>query len=75
MCSPNWGERRGLPNKDPNPNRSKRVLPQFKTKPKWPVWKFWERGGRRVVEKRVEGNGYPPPCLDVFKISKGEESN
>ena len=30
--------------------------------------------GRRVVERRVEGNDYPSPCLDVFKISKGEES-
>ena len=30
---------------------------------------------RRVVERRVKGNGYPPPCLDVFKISKGEGSN
>ena len=31
--------------------------------------------GRRVIGRRVEGNGSPPPCLDVFKISKGEESN
>ena len=31
--------------------------------------------GRRVVERRVEWNGYPPPCLDVFKISKREGSN
>ena len=31
--------------------------------------------GRRVVEMRVEGNDYSPPYLDVFKISKGEESN
>ena len=23
------------------------------------------------MERRVEKNGYPPPCLDVFKISKG----
>ena len=22
--------------------------------------------------RRVEGNGSPPPCLDVFKISKGK---
>ena len=22
--------------------------------------------------RRVEGNDYPPPCLDVFKISKGK---
>jgi len=22
----------------------------------------------RVVERRVEWNGYPPPCLDVLKI-------
>ena len=29
----------------------------------------------RVVGMRVEGNGYPLPCLDVFKISKEEESN
>ena len=28
--------------------------------------------GRRVVGKRVEENDYPPPCLNVFKISKGE---
>ena len=25
-----------------------------------------------VVGRRVEGNAYPPPCLDVFKISKGK---
>ena len=31
--------------------------------------------GRRVVGRKVEGNGSPLPCLDVFKISKGEESN
>ena len=31
--------------------------------------------GRRVVGRRVEGNDYSLPCLDVFKISKGEESN
>ena len=24
--------------------------------------------GMRVVGRRVEMNGYPPPCLDVFKI-------
>ena len=24
--------------------------------------------GRRIVGKRVEMNGYPPSCLDVFKI-------
>ena len=24
--------------------------------------------GMRVVERRVERNGYPPPYLDVFKI-------
>ena len=30
--------------------------------------------GRRVMERRVEGNGYPPSCLDVFKI-KGEGNN
>ena len=47
----------------------------------WPVWKFRERGegrgveGKRVVERRVEGNDSPLPCLDVFKISKGEGSN
>ena len=29
--------------------------------------------GKRVVGRRVEGNGSPPPCLDVFKISKGEK--
>jgi len=29
----------------------------------------------RVVGRRVEGNGSPPPYLDVFKISKGEGSN
>ena len=29
----------------------------------------------RVVGKRVEKNGYPPPCLDVFKISKEKGSN
>ena len=26
-------------------------------------------------ERKVEGNGYPPSCLDVFKISKGEGSS
>ena len=31
--------------------------------------------GRRVVRRRVEGNGYPLLCLDVFKISNGEGSN
>ena len=31
------------------------------------------RGG--VVERRVEKNGYPPPYLNVFKISKEERSN
>ena len=31
--------------------------------------------GRRVVGMRVEGNDSPPPCLDVFKISKREGSN
>ena len=29
-----------------------------------------ESKGKRVVE-----NGYPLSCLDVFKISKGEENN
>ena len=24
--------------------------------------------GRRAVEKSIEGNDYPPPYLDVFKI-------
>ena len=42
----------------------------------WPVWKFRERGEKRGVGgKRVEGNSYPPPCLDIFKISKGKGSN
>ena len=47
----------------------------------WPVWKFREGGEerrgeeRRVEERRVEGNNSSLPCLDVFKISKGEESN
>ena len=51
----------------------------------WSVWKFRERErerggerrveGMRVVERRVEGNNSPLPCLDVFKISNGEESN
>ena len=27
------------------------------------------------MERRGEGNSFPPPCLDVFKISKGEGSN
>ena len=33
-----------------------------------------ERGveGRRVVERKVDENGYHSPCLDVFKIKKGE---
>ena len=31
------------------------------------------RGG--VKGRRVEGNGSPPPCLDVFKIGKGKWSN
>ena len=31
--------------------------------------------GGRVVGRRVKGNGFPPLCLDVFKISKGEGSN
>ena len=42
----------------------------------WPIWKFKVGGkGRRVVGRRVEGNGYPSPCLDVFKISKGKMNN
>ena len=47
----------------------------------WPIWKFREGGEqrgvkeRRVVGRRVEGNGYPLPCLDVFKISKGKLNN
>ena len=47
----------------------------------WPVWKFRERRegrgveGRRVVERIVEGNDSPLPCLDVFKISKEEGRN
>ena len=28
--------------------------------------------GRKVMGRRVEGNGYHPPCLDVFKISMGK---
>ena len=24
------------------------------------------------MRRKVKGNGYPPPYLDVFKISKGE---
>ena len=46
-----------------------------------PIWKFRKEGEqrgverRRVVDRRVEGNGSPPLCLDVFKISKGEGSN
>ena len=45
------------------------------------VWKFREGGEQRGVERmrvvgrRVEGNGSPPPYLDVFKIIKGEGSN
>ena len=36
-----------------------------------------QRGGeqRGVEGRRVEGNGYPLLCLDVFKISNGEGSN
>ena len=30
---------------------------------------------KRVVERRVEGNGYDLPYLDDFKISKEEGSN
>ena len=42
----------------------------------WLVWKFKEGGEeKRVVGRRVEGNDSSLPCLDVFKISKGEESN
>ena len=41
----------------------------------WPVWKFREGGeGRRVEERRVEENDSSLPYLDIFKISKGEES-
>ena len=34
------------------------------------VWRERERRvkGKRVVGRRVEGNGYPLPCLNVFKI-------
>ena len=28
--------------------------------------------GRKVMGRRVKGNGYPPPYLNVFKIKKGE---
>ena len=42
-----------------------------KEKDEWLVWKFREEGEQRGVK----GNGYPPPCLDVLKISKGEWSN
>ena len=35
------------------------------------VWIFLKLVRRkRVVKRRVEENGSPPPCLDVFKISK-----
>ena len=34
-----------------------------------------ESRGEWVVRRRVEGNDYPPHCLDVFKISKWEWSN
>ena len=27
--------------------------------------------GEGVVGRRVEENGYSPPCLDVFKIKQG----
>ena len=30
---------------------------------------------REESKGEVEGNGYPLPCLDVFKISKGEGSS
>ena len=30
---------------------------------------------RKVEGRRVEENGYPLPCLNVFKISKREGSN
>ena len=34
-----------------------------------------EREREREEERRVEGNDSILPCLDVFKISKGELSN
>ena len=55
---------------------------KFYSKDLWPVWKFRERErergeqrgvkGRRVMERKVEVNSYPPSYLDVFKIIKGE---
>ena len=32
------------------------------------VWRERRIEGSRVVERRIEGKSYPPPCLDVFKI-------
>ena len=32
------------------------------------VWRERRVEGRRVVGKKVEGNGYPSPYLDVLKI-------
>ena len=29
----------------------------------------------RVVGRRIEEIGYSPPCLNVFKISRGEWNN
>ena len=34
-----------------------------------------EESRGEVVEKRVKGNGYSLPCLDVSKISKREGNN
>ena len=34
------------------------------------VWRERRIEGRRVVGRRVEGNCYPPPYLDVFKIKE-----
>ena len=60
---------------------SKDLASNGSTNLSWPVWKFRKGGewrgveGRRVVGRRVEENDSPPPCLDVFKISKGKRSN
>ena len=34
------------------------------------IWREGRGEGRRVKE-----NSYPPPCLDVFNLSKGKGNN
>ena len=51
-----------------------KMLPSFSFVLYLEVWRERRVEGRGVVGRRVEENGYPPYCLDVFKIRR-EENN